>query len=87
MPLDARDGLLFALDQVEQLSEREQEVFLLLGMGASNTTAARMLHISLSTVKAHVARIMTKLGVESRLQAGLVSQEYQRRRSAGAVII
>ncbi|MFF3226950.1 response regulator transcription factor [Nocardia suismassiliense] len=59
------------------LSSRENEVFWLLGSGRSNRAIAAQLQITERTVKAHVARIMAKLGVESRLQAGLVSYAYQ----------
>ncbi|MBB5158734.1 response regulator transcription factor [Saccharopolyspora phatthalungensis] len=59
------------------LSSRETQVFLQLGSGNSNRAISLKLHITERTVKAHVARIMAKLGVESRLQAGLVSYAYQ----------
>jgi DNA-binding NarL/FixJ family response regulator len=65
------------LGRVTQLSAREMEVFLLLGKGASNRTIAGRLGVTERTVKAHVAQVMAKLVVESRLQAGLVSQVYQ----------
>ncbi|MFI6173668.1 response regulator transcription factor [Nocardia sp. NPDC051052] len=59
------------------LSSREIQVFRLLGNGSSNRAIAGQLQITERTVKAHVARIMAKVGVESRLQAGLVSYAYQ----------
>ncbi|MFI9402170.1 response regulator transcription factor [Nocardia sp. NPDC052316] len=59
------------------LSSREIQVFRLLGSGRSNRAIAGQLQITERTVKAHVARIMAKVGVESRLQAGLVSYAYQ----------
>lgn len=65
------------LDRVTLLSARETEVFLLLGVGASNRTIAMRLTVAERTVKAHVAQVMAKLVVESRLQAGLVSQAFQ----------
>ncbi|NEA46344.1 helix-turn-helix transcriptional regulator [Streptomyces sp. SID10815] len=60
------------------LTPREIEVFLLLGVGSSNRTIATSLGITERTVKAHVARIMSKIGVESRLQAGLAAYVYQK---------
>ncbi|MFJ2868447.1 response regulator transcription factor [Kitasatospora sp. NPDC087314] len=60
------------------LTPREVEVFFLLGMGSSNRTIATKLGITERTVKAHVARIMSKIGVESRLQAGLAAYAYQK---------
>nr|AHE14866.1 putative two-component regulator [uncultured bacterium] len=62
---------------MDLLSVREFEVFLLLGSGNSNRSIATTLRITERTVKAHVARIMNKIGVESRLQAGLVAYAYQ----------
>ncbi|MDH6707221.1 DNA-binding CsgD family transcriptional regulator [Kitasatospora sp. MAA19] len=60
------------------LTPREIEVFFLLGVGSSNRTIATKLGITERTVKAHVARIMSKIGVESRLQAGLAAYAYQK---------
>ncbi|MBU3068118.1 LuxR C-terminal-related transcriptional regulator [Nocardia sp. NEAU-G5] len=62
--------------RVSSLSPREFEVFVELGSGSSNQTISRKLKITVRTVKAHVAHIMEKLGVESRLQAGLISYAY-----------
>ena len=47
------------------LTPREQEVFLLLCQGRNRNVVAEMLGLSLNTVKTHVGRIYTKLGVNS----------------------
>ncbi|THC50446.1 LuxR C-terminal-related transcriptional regulator [Streptomyces sp. A1499] len=65
------------LDRVALLSEREKQVFSLLGAGYSNRGIASRLRVTERTVKAHVAGILAKLDVESRLQVGLVAQVYQ----------
>ncbi|HEX4818233.1 MAG TPA: helix-turn-helix transcriptional regulator [Nonomuraea sp.] len=65
--------------RVSLLSPREAEVFERLGNGSSNRSIAALLNITERTVKAHVAQIMAKLGLESRLQAGLVSYAYLNR--------
>ncbi|MER7016297.1 LuxR C-terminal-related transcriptional regulator [Saccharopolyspora sp. NPDC000359] len=65
------------LKRTALLSPREIQVFIQLGNGKSNRAISLKLQITERTVKAHVARIMAKLGVESRLQAGLVSYAYQ----------
>lgn len=65
------------LTRVGALSEREMQVFSLLGAGLSNRGIASRLHVTERTVKAHVASILAKLEVESRLQVGLVAQAYQ----------
>jgi DNA-binding NarL/FixJ family response regulator len=51
------------------LSEREQQVLELMVEGRDNVAIARELYISESTVKHHVSAILTKLGVENRVQA------------------
>lgn len=50
---------------VETLSDRELEVFRLLGRGRGTPQIADMLHLSLKTVQAYCARIKDKLGVTS----------------------
>ncbi|UQI43361.1 helix-turn-helix transcriptional regulator [Streptomyces sp. HU2014] len=64
--------------RVDLLSIREKDVFWLLGAGCSNRSISVRLQVTERTVKAHVARILTKLEVESRLQAGLVSYIYHQ---------
>ncbi|GAA2328271.1 hypothetical protein GCM10010246_08260 [Streptomyces cuspidosporus] len=66
-----------AMARVPLLSERELDVFQLLGKGASNRTIATQLAITERTAKAHVAQILAKLGVESRLQAGIAGFAWQ----------
>ncbi len=61
------------LSQVHLLSERELQVFSLLSHGYSNREIAALLGVTERTVKAHMAQILAKLRVESRLQAGLVA--------------
>jgi len=55
-------------DQVV-LSPREREVLDLLAEGCSNRQIAARLFIAETTVKGHVAALLVKLGVDSRLQA------------------
>ncbi|WP_411081862.1 LuxR C-terminal-related transcriptional regulator [Streptomyces sp. cmx-18-6] len=54
-----------------ELSLREQEVLDELAGGLSNHQIGKSLGIKETTVKMYVTRILAKLGVESRLQAGL----------------
>lgn len=61
--------------QLSLLSEREREVFLLVGRGLTNSEIARTLHLSESTVKAHFGRILLKLDVPSRVQAVIRAYE------------
>lgn len=51
------------------LSERELEVLCLMAQGLSNQDIGTALNIGESTVKSHVTRILSKLGVKDRTQA------------------
>ena len=54
------------VDPVATLSARETEVYALVCEGLSNAEIGRKLFIAESTVKAHVHRLLGKLGVDSR---------------------
>lgn len=54
------------------LSAKERIVLQLLSEGRSNQSMARELCIEVSTVKAHVAKIMRRLGCKNRTQAALL---------------
>lgn len=62
-----------ALLRTDRISGRERAVFELLGLGYDNRSLARELMVSERTAKRHVTAILTKLGLESRLQAGLAA--------------
>jgi DNA-binding NarL/FixJ family response regulator len=54
-----------AASPVEQLSDRELEIFRLLGQGRTTSQIAADLHLSLKTVQAYCARAKEKFGVDS----------------------
>jgi two-component system NarL family response regulator len=56
-----------------ELSDRELEVLRLIGQGMSNLDIATALTIGESTVKSHVNRILSKLGVSDRTQAVIIA--------------
>jgi DNA-binding NarL/FixJ family response regulator len=53
---------------VEPLTAREEEVLASVASGRTNSEISEDLHISLSTVKTHIASLMTKLGARNRVE-------------------
>lgn len=60
---------------LEQLTPREIEVMTLMARGLSNREIADQLVLGETTVKTHVARIFTKLGVRDRAQVTIAAYE------------
>jgi len=58
------------LQQQFGMTPREVEVALLLAEGCSNSTLAQRLGISQHTARHHTQRVLVKLGVRSRAEAG-----------------
>ena len=75
---DAGDRAEDARQRLALLSPREHEVAHGVGRGLTNAEIAAELYMSVATVKAHVSRLLTKLGVENRVQIALLVQESDR---------
>ena len=63
---------------VRPLTEREEEVLAHVAHGLTNTEIADVLHLSLSTVKTHLASLMTKLNCRNRVELAIWAHETRR---------
>ena len=63
---------------VDPLTEREEEVLVTVARGRTNAEIADELHISLSTVKTHLASLMAKLGARNRVEIAMWAHETGR---------
>ncbi|MCG8612573.1 MAG: response regulator transcription factor [Pseudomonadales bacterium] len=62
----------------EPLTQREEQVLLTVARGLTNAEIADTLHISLSTVKTHLASLMQKLGARNRVEIAMWAYETGR---------
>ena len=57
------------------LSPRERDILALVGEGLTNRQIGKRLYLSEKTVKNNVSRLLTKLGVERRVQAAVIAAQ------------
>ena len=61
--------------RLASLTPREHQVAAAIAQGHSNADIAAQLRMSLATVKAHVSRLLAKLGAANRVQIALLVQD------------
>jgi DNA-binding NarL/FixJ family response regulator len=64
-----------AREQLAALTPREHEVLVSVARGLSNAEIGRQLFMSEATVKAHVSKLLTKLGVANRVQVAILAHD------------
>jgi len=63
---------------IDPLTDREEEVLALVARGRTNAEIAAELFIGLSTVKTHVAALLTKLGARNRVEIAMWAYDTKR---------
>ncbi|WP_121190833.1 response regulator transcription factor [Microbacterium sp. AG790] len=66
-----------APDATAALSPRERQILVAIGEGKSNPEIAKAFFLSEATVKTHVGRVLSKLGLRDRIQAVIFAYEHQ----------
>lgn len=61
-----------AAARLDVLTEREREAARLVATGAANADIAAAMHVSVSTMKTHLAQALAKLGLDNRMQLGIL---------------
>ncbi|MBD0842102.1 MULTISPECIES: response regulator [unclassified Streptomyces] len=60
------------------LSPREREILALIGDGLTNREIGKRLYLSEKTVKNHISRLLSKLGVQRRVQAAVLATHLEQ---------
>lgn len=71
------------VEPLNNLTGREEDVLIAVASGKSNSEVGKDLYISMSTVKFHVASLMTKIGARNRVELAIWAHESGRLRGEG----
>ena len=74
---EEQDRTRSARDALDNLTDRERDVADAVARGMSNADIAAELYMGVPTVKTHVGRLFTKLGVENRVQVAILVHDAQ----------
>lgn len=72
--------------QIDQLTNRELQTLLLITEGLSTREVAARLEVGLATAKTHVANVLIKLDVDSRLKAAIFALNHKLPDKYGGMI-
>ena len=64
-----------ASDRLDTLTDRERDVLYAIATGKTNAEIAETLFISVTTVKTHISRLLTKFGARDRTQLAIAAYE------------
>jgi DNA-binding NarL/FixJ family response regulator len=67
-----------AREQLCELTDRDREIAVAVAEGKANAAIAAELHLSVATVKSHVSAVLSKLGLDNRVQIALLVQDARR---------
>jgi len=70
-----------ASQPIEALTDREEQILVAVARGRTNNEIAGEFHVSLSTVKTHIASLMAKLGARNRVEIAIWAYETRRVKS------
>jgi DNA-binding NarL/FixJ family response regulator len=74
---DSQAAVPAAPESFESLTARERDIFMLAARGLSNSEIARGEFLSEATVKTHISRILSKLGLRDRVQLVVFAFEHR----------